>query len=262
VAAAPTAHYSATAQTDLNLRNTGLSVSDVDGGSGIETATLSVGQGIITIAAGDSGISNISGNGTSSVTFSGTIAQINALLNTSTGTVVYNDNAATPGASTIHDNGNTGGGNLFASASSTIDVTTPNTANTIQLIGQSFLGGAGDQRGTSVTYVDGHLYLTYDGPEAGNTTDNAHVVGFNTGLNGATQTFTYAWNYGDLFGVAADGNLRSRRELSRLRDHARWSRWHGDQVDPGPIQCRRYGREQPGACHWRHREQFLQLYRH
>src|SRR5205085_10258672 len=121
-----------TAQADLSLRNTGLSVSDVDGGSGIETVTLAAGQGIITIAAGDSGISNISGNGTGSVTFTGTTAQINALLNTSTGTVGYNDNAASPAASTtltltIHDNGNTGGGDLPASAISTIDVAPPVT---------------------------------------------------------------------------------------------------------------------------------------
>ncbi len=129
VATAPATHYSATAQSDLALQNTGLAVSDVDGGNSIETATLSVGEGIITVGAGDSGITNISGNGTGSVSFSGTVAEIDALLGNGSGTVVYNDNAGTPSASTtltltVHDNGNAGGGgDLSASAGSTIDVT-------------------------------------------------------------------------------------------------------------------------------------------
>ena len=76
-------------------------------------------------------MSGISHNGTNSVTFSGTVAQINALLNTSTGTVVYNDNATSPGTSTtlalmIHDNGNNGGSDLSGTASSTIDIASGN----------------------------------------------------------------------------------------------------------------------------------------
>ena len=78
-ATAPSVHYSATEQTNLSLKSTGLSVSDVDGGSGSETLTLSVGQGILTLTAGTSG-ATVGGNGTSSVTISGTTAQINALL--------------------------------------------------------------------------------------------------------------------------------------------------------------------------------------
>ena len=85
VAATPSAHYSAPPGTPTSLVNAGLSVSDVDGVTTIETATLSVGEGIITIAAGTSGVTVVSGNGTGSVTFSGTIAQINALLNGGTG---------------------------------------------------------------------------------------------------------------------------------------------------------------------------------
>ena len=130
-ATAPTAHYSATEQTDLSLRNTGLSVSDVDGNSGVETATLSVGEGKLTIAVGDSGATIVSGNGSGSVVISGTIGQLNALLNTSTGTILYNDNTDTPGASTtltlsINDSGNTGGGALTGSATATIDIAAVN----------------------------------------------------------------------------------------------------------------------------------------
>jgi VCBS repeat-containing protein len=134
----PAAHYQATEQTNLSLRNTGLSVSDADGNGGTETVTLAVGEGILTIAAGDSGVSNISGNGTGSVTFSGSTAQINALLNSSTGSIVYNDDTDTPGTSTkltltVHDNGNSGeGGDQVGIASSTIDITAVDDAPVIQ----------------------------------------------------------------------------------------------------------------------------------
>ena len=128
-------NYTATEQVDLNLHGTGLSVSDVDGNGGVETVTLSVGEGIVTIAAGTSGIAIDSGNGTSSVTFSGTLAQLNALLNgSSTGTVVYNANTDTPSASTtltltVDDNGNTGsGGNLTGSTTATINIAPVNDA--------------------------------------------------------------------------------------------------------------------------------------
>ncbi|SDN97545.1 VCBS domain-containing protein [Afipia sp. GAS231] len=209
VASAPSAHYSATAQRDLSLHNTGLSVSDVDGGSGIETATLSASQGIITIGAGDSGVTNVTGNGSGSVSFSGTVAQINALLNSGTGTVVYNDNAG-PSAATvaltlaIHDNGNTGGGDLSASASSTIDVASSGSA--IQLVDATFLGGAGDQAATAVTYNGGHLYLTYNAPITQTSSDHSTVVGFTTGSGAPTQNFSDSWSYGFFAGVAADAS--------------------------------------------------------
>src|SRR6202035_3807272 len=85
----------------------------------------------IAISAGNSGVTNISGSGTSSVTFSGTIAELNALLNNSsgsgTGTIVYTGDANSPDVSTtltltIDDNGNNGGSALSGSASSTINL--------------------------------------------------------------------------------------------------------------------------------------------
>ena len=133
VAVAPGTDYSATEQTNLALQGTGLSVSDVDGESGSETVTLSVGEGIITVSAGNSAVTGLTNNGTSAVSFSGTLAELNALLGgSSTGTVVYNDNTDTPSASTpltleIDDNDHTGtGGALTDSAQSTIDITAVN----------------------------------------------------------------------------------------------------------------------------------------
>ena len=88
--------YSATEQTSLSLKNNGLSISDVDAGSGSLTVTLSVGEGTLTVTAGTSGAA-VSNSGTSSVTVTGTVAQINALLNTdATSTVSYSDNTDTP----------------------------------------------------------------------------------------------------------------------------------------------------------------------
>jgi hypothetical protein len=128
------ASYSATEQTSLDLKNTGLSVSDVDGRAGSETVTLAVTEGILNITAGSSGAIVDSGNGTSSVTFHGTLAQLNALLNTDgTSTVGYIDNIDDPSATgqltlQINDNGNTGGGSLIGSDTAFINITTVNDA--------------------------------------------------------------------------------------------------------------------------------------
>ena len=89
--------YSATEQTSLNLKNTGLSISDVDAGSSSVSVTLSVTEGTLNVAAGISG-ATVSNSGTSSVTITGTVAQINALLSTdATSTVSYIDNTDAPG---------------------------------------------------------------------------------------------------------------------------------------------------------------------
>ena len=131
------ATYVATEQVSMNLKNTGISVSDVDAvlvPSGVETATLSVTEGILNVAAGSSGVL-VSNSGTSSVTLEGTLAQINALLNTNpTSSVSYVDptNLPSPTATltlTIHDNGRTGaGGDLFASDTAIINITPVNDA--------------------------------------------------------------------------------------------------------------------------------------
>jgi Domain of unknown function (DUF4347)/Bacterial Ig domain/Cadherin-like domain/SdrD B-like domain/Bacterial Ig-like domain len=125
----PTAAYSATEGVSLSLKGTGLSVGDVDNDGGIETATLSVGEGTLTVTAGNSG-ATVTNSGTSTVTISGTITQIDALLGaTGTSTIGYVDNSAHPGASTaltlsIDDNGHTGtGGAKTTTATATIDIT-------------------------------------------------------------------------------------------------------------------------------------------
>ena len=45
--------YAATEQTALTLKGTGLSISDVDAGSGSMTVTLAVAEGTLNVTAGD-----------------------------------------------------------------------------------------------------------------------------------------------------------------------------------------------------------------
>ena len=98
------------------------------------TVTLAVTEGTLTVTAGSSG-AVVTNSGTSSVTITGTVAQINDLLNTNaTSTVSYADNTDTPSAS-VHadadhdDNGNTGtGGDLVSSDTATINITAVNDA--------------------------------------------------------------------------------------------------------------------------------------
>jgi hypothetical protein len=136
--------YSATEQVSLSLKNTGLSVSDVDALGASETATLSVGEGTLNMTAGGSGAA-VSNSGTSSVTINGTLAQINALLNTDgSSTVSYVDNTDTPSASTtltlqINDNGNTGtGGPLTGSDTAQVNITAVNDAPTATITPASY----------------------------------------------------------------------------------------------------------------------------
>ncbi|CDX46534.1 Outer membrane adhesin like proteiin (modular protein) [Mesorhizobium sp. ORS 3359] len=155
-AAAPVS-YGATEQVTVSLKSASLAVSDVDGGSGNETLTLSVGEGTLTGTAGNSG-ATVSGSGSSSLTISGTLAQINSFLGSgaaSTSTLSYTDNTDTPSASTtlslsINDNGNTGtGGSLVGGAASTITITAVNDAPVIDLNS----GTAGTS--TSINYTAG-----------------------------------------------------------------------------------------------------------
>ncbi|MEM6364600.1 MAG: Ig-like domain-containing protein, partial [Planctomycetota bacterium] len=136
---APGLAFTVNEQTNLDLHGTGFSVTDVDAASGVMTASFSVGEGLISLSAGDSGIKTVSNNG-SNVSFTGMLSQINDLLTgTSTGTIVYNNPSDTPSANTtvtltVNDAGNTGvdpgttgdGTSEQDSASQTINITAVN----------------------------------------------------------------------------------------------------------------------------------------
>ena len=68
--------YSTSEETSVGL--TGISLSDIDAGSGTMTATFDVTSG--TLTASDGGGVTVSGSGTAALTLSGTLADLNAYL--------------------------------------------------------------------------------------------------------------------------------------------------------------------------------------
>jgi len=135
----PGTAYTINEQTNLNIHGTGFSVTDVDAASATMTATFVTGEGSIALSAGDSGVAIVSNNA-GTVSFTGNLAQINALVTgSSTGTILYNNGSDTPSASTsieltVNDGGNTGtdpgltadGLSEEDSASQTINITAVN----------------------------------------------------------------------------------------------------------------------------------------
>ena len=129
VAAITPTEYDGPPNVAINLKSNGLSVSDVDGNAGSETVTLSVTSGTLTVTTGGSG-AGVAGSGTSSVTITGTTAQIDALLNTDgTSTVSFLDSLGGTKTLTLHidDNGNTGGGNLSGQDTASMTLNRPPT---------------------------------------------------------------------------------------------------------------------------------------
>jgi hypothetical protein len=118
-----------TVNEDTDLVFTGanaITISDVDGGSGDETVTLTVGGG--TLALGSTlGLTSFTNNA-ATITLTGTVAHINAALDG----LSYRGNLNFNGPDTLdiitHDNGNTGGGDLTGSASVAISVSAVNDA--------------------------------------------------------------------------------------------------------------------------------------
>lgn len=112
---------------DTNLVFSGakaITISDVDGGSGDETVTLTVTSG--TLALGSTLNLTAFTNNAASITLTGTIANINAALNGLTYKGNSNFNGADSLSIVTHDNGNTGGGDLTDTDSIAINVTAVN----------------------------------------------------------------------------------------------------------------------------------------
>ena len=142
------ATYTATEDTVFNI--TGLSVADVDAGTEVILVTLSVDSGILT-SAGSANVS-VAGSGTSSLTFTGTLADINAVLASATATIrpqlvpPADFNGAVTLTMTTNDAGNSGaGGPLTDIDTRTITISAvadivANTATTIEDTAVNILG--------------------------------------------------------------------------------------------------------------------------
>ena len=215
-----------------------MSVSDVDGGSGVEKVTLSVTEGRLTVTAGTSG-AMVGNNNSNSVTITGTLAQINALLNTDgTSTIIYIDNTYNPSPSAtlkllINDNGNTGsGGPLTGSDTATINITPIVSACTYktfngsnQQTNQTEIDQNGSNAGHAtialtfsgpVTFSGGNPSLTIaDGDENSPNSDNDFAT-YSASLSNLAQgvvVFTYSPNDGDalthdLAIIAVNGTIK------------------------------------------------------
>lgn len=93
---------------NLNIHSTiaasQFTISDADAGATSNTMVLSATNGNITVTAGTSGVTGITGSGTHSVSMTGTLAQLNALLHSSggaAGTIVYNSTVNATEAFTV-----------------------------------------------------------------------------------------------------------------------------------------------------------------
>ena len=187
--------YSATEQVNLTLSGTGISVSDVDAATSNINATLTVNEGILTVAAGTTGVS-ISGSGTSSISLTGTVTQINNLLaGLNSGSVIYNDNRDAPAATTnltltVNDLGNTGsGGALNSSIVKVINITAVNDAPTFSTTGT--VGGSYTENAASVPIISGTI-----------SAGDVDTTNFNGGS--LTVKFT-SYVAGDLFDINNQG---------------------------------------------------------
>ncbi len=190
---APVGPYSATEQVNLTLSGPGLSIADVDAGTASMQVTLAVGEGILTASAGTTGVT-ITNSGTGSVTLSGTLTQINALLSGSSGgSVIYNDNLNAPAAMTnltltVNDLGNTGsGGALSTSIVRTINITAMNDAPTLT----GTVGGTYVENGASIAIVSGTI-----------TAGEVDSSNFNTGI--LTAAFS-SYVPGDILSINNQG---------------------------------------------------------
>ncbi len=206
--------YTAVEQTSLVLKGTGLSITDIDAGSGALTVTLAVGEGVLTATAGNSG-AVVGGSGSSSLTLSGTLSQINALLASGgTSTLSYIDNSTAPPPSTsltltVHDNGNTGsGGDLSDATTALINFQAVNSA---PIVADDTLSTT---TGTAVNVSAATLLANDSDPDGDLLTVTAVAMGASphgtVALSGGTITYTPTAGYtgADSFTyTVSDGHL-------------------------------------------------------
>jgi len=167
---------------------TGLSISDVDAGTGSMTVTLGVTNGTLSVTGGTA---TISGSETGTVTLTGTVVQINATLSASNA-VTYNPTVNFNGDATLsittNDNSNTGGGAL--SDNDTVAIT-------VSPVNDNFLDD-----GESVT-------INEDTPQSGN------VIGTSTSLDGPITVTAFSiagdstiYNAGQTVTIVDKGTLK------------------------------------------------------
>jgi ELWxxDGT repeat protein len=131
-----TAPATQTVNEDTSLTIGGISISDIDVGNNDLTVSLSATSGVITLGS-TAGLTFLTGDGTADkvLSFSGTLAEINAALNN----LVYLGNPNFAGTDNIlinvNDNGNTGGINLSDNETIALTVSPVNDAPNLAVPG-------------------------------------------------------------------------------------------------------------------------------
>jgi len=211
-----TAPASASTNEDTTLTFSTISVNDVDAGAGNVTVTLNVSNGTLTLAS-ISGLT-VSGNGSASITATGTLADLNAALNGLAYAPNGNYNGSDSLAITANDNGNTGaGGPLGDSKTVAITVNAVNDApvNSVpgtqtvaedtnlvfstsngNAITTSDVDAGGNSVQVTLTATNGTLATgsTLNVTVTGNGTSTVTIVGAISDINAALEGTTFTPN--------------------------------------------------------------------
>lgn len=117
-----------------------ISVADVDAGTGTLTMTLNVGAGNGTLTLAQlTGLTGTTGNGTSTITTTGTLADLNAALDGLSYVPTANLNGPVTLAVTVNDNGNTGGAAQQGTKNIAITLNAVNDAPVVNLAGYTIV---------------------------------------------------------------------------------------------------------------------------
>nr|QIG91066.1 hypothetical protein G6P99_00015 [Bradyrhizobium sp. 6(2017)] len=220
----PGSQNAATINTNVTFsaaNGNAISISDVDVGAGTESVSLTVGHGVLTLAT-TAGLSGLSGNGTGTVTFTGTVTNINNALNglvynpadTFTGTDTLAITTTDTGGLSDSDTVNivegtnaaalTTGPDTVNFVSGTNSVTSANTAGSITLTnGDNLTGGSGSDTlsvtNTGTNSLTSFSYTIGDGAHSDVGLTNFETLSISgTGSNGGHSidvSFTFDANY-------------------------------------------------------------------
>ncbi|BAQ60477.1 alkaline phosphatase [Geminocystis sp. NIES-3708] len=166
----------------------GISIADVDAGSGNQTVTLSATSGTITLASTTGLTISAGGSGSSNLTFSGTLNNVNAALKN----LIYQSNSTFSGSDTINltvnDNGNTGSGGAKQDSDS-IAVTVKAVTQTAPSLSTDILA-VNSVRTTIIAEFNGDNLS-----DIGYTNSlNAFYVAINNGAGGYLSRVTFPTN--------------------------------------------------------------------
>ena len=207
---------------DTSKAITGLSITDVDAAAGSMTVTLAVLHGTLTVSGGSAAIANST---TSTVTLTGTLAQINATLASN---VTYVPTADYNGSDTLtmttNDNGNTGAGGALTDTK-TVAITVNQVADVVAdvvavthasvtfnpITGQNETSGADnfESAGRTLTGVTtpshGSVTFSADGTMVYTPTSGyvgTDTVNYTVTSGGVTETATITFNVAVVADVA------------------------------------------------------------